>query len=218
MKSKTALLLMLVDVYGFFVNFYENVINLHNRFRDHLKSNIFFNIYSSFGILTKSRKWVNCFDYEGLDTFSLLCLYLYGNIFSSMKDHLNVLSWYHDELENSKYYVSTLYNNGKKEEIFVFADDNTPTYHTILPISKNVGYALLFDSDYLNQSSYIDITRAFLLFDKSLSKFTISSQDFADILYYKGYVNKIINKPNIIIMNLCTMEEHIFKADDIITI
>ena len=211
MCKKTLFFLMLIDMYGVLFNFYNYIKTLNTRISSSIKQEIFNNTASAIGIVTKDGKWTSYYDYEKASVVYLVYLYIryklgisrvYIYTRQTLIDCLNTV-------EGSKYCIGTFYHNGSKEEIIVPSLNKENDSNNV---KTAIAYALMGD---------VDITMALKMYQKSLANMSITTNEFAEILIQRGYVNINVDdleKITLTIMDLSTMEEQIFKANDLITI
>lgn len=208
MCKKTLFFLMLIDMYGVLFNFYNYIKTLNTRISSSIKQEIFNNTASAIGIVSNDGKWTSYYDYEKTSVIYLVYLYIRYKLGVS-RVYIYTRQTLIDCLNNvadSKYCVGTFYHNNVKEEIVVSLLNNEQ--HSNIDIA----YALLGD---------VDITKELKIYQNSIARIRITSREFAEILIHKGYVNINVDdleKINLTIMDLSTMEEQIFKANDLITI
>lgn len=199
-------LVVFLDFYAYWLNFFK----LHNVAYEKLKKATFEGKYSYITFLTPTSQLV-MYDYENVNILYLAFLYCmvkFGFLYLIPVTDAMMIQQYMSS--SVQYAITTHYEDNRRIENII-----SPSSGTTNDIQLGIQFlALLNDHD-----DRIDITRFINMYKRSLVNEDISVGDFVRVLQARRLIHmKYIFDPSITIMDLCTFQEQVFKANDVIRI
>lgn len=203
--------LFLLELYTYWLNFFKTF----NSFKHRLKATIFNGKYSYIAIHTVNQNLLKIVDFEDASLAYIMFLYLAQklHVFSQntfVRIHDDILKQYL-EYPSVAHIVTTHYENGvQKDAIMTLAAKND--IHHQAKSNMGIEFAALL--------SNTDVTDIVKIYKESLVDVNITVQEFVNVLQARHYLQPTcdITIPTLTIIDLCTMEEQVFKANDVIKI
>lgn len=218
MFKNTVFLVFLLDIYGFFLNFFKHVQTCKDSLVHKMKAYAFDKHYSYIGLYTDDDQYVTVYNYESYSIWKLMIICLCKLFCLELTWFINLRYPKYDAI---KYGVLRYYDH---YEVYDFIIGKPNVY-----ISKvgGGGDGSLNDGSLNDKPCDIDIgfviidgrdvTKEFMKYKHCVIANNMIVKDFANIL--KGLkVLETTTDYTMTILNLNTMEEQIFKANDIITL
>lgn len=213
---KKQLLILLLEIYGFFLNFYFSIQYLRTKVINDIKAYAFDRHYSYIGLYQEDESYITLCNYESYSIWKLIIICLFKLFNVSL-----IVNADHPTYESIKYGIFKYYEDNQVYDFIICKSDNLSNNSMNEDLDETLDHSL---DQTLNQSNigYViidnqDITKEYNLYKQSIITNRINVKDFVNILkgmrvinYTQNYIIKILN--------LNTMEEQIFKANDILTL
>lgn len=199
-----------LQVYTYFLNFYNELYNIVNNFNNSLtimlfEKQVFYKAY-----ISQCNGYKTCYDYEGfcmkLIILMFRCLYIDGFF---MIDHITFKSLKRDNINIIGYVL-----NGRVHYEIIIPKQCSLAEVEYNPIPEEEKKKLL----YVFLNNKYDVTKYFNLLYDSIAKNKMKVQDLMDILFNMKYRGKLKPATFLYKMGICyddgEYNENVFKAMD----